>query len=55
MLNVTGPVPLNPSSVQSVKRCVMCSQIGVLYVGPGQQDNEVLILKNEYGSVRYVA
>ncbi|KAI8435493.1 hypothetical protein MSG28_003790 [Choristoneura fumiferana] len=28
-------------------------KVGVLYVGPGQQDNEVLILKNEYGSVRY--
>ncbi|KPJ18292.1 Tuberin [Papilio machaon] len=28
-------------------------QIGVLYVGPGQQDNEVAILRNEYGSVRY--
>lgn len=28
-------------------------KIGVLYVGPGQQDNEVLILKNEYGSLRY--
>ncbi|XP_037293673.1 tuberin isoform X2 [Manduca sexta] len=28
-------------------------KIGILYVGPGQQDNEVLILKNEYGSVRY--
>ncbi|KPJ02526.1 Tuberin [Papilio xuthus] len=28
-------------------------KIGVLYVGPGQQDNEVAILKNEYGSVRY--
>lgn len=34
----------------------MCGmQVGVLYVGPGQQDNEVLILKNEYGSVRYAA
>ncbi|XP_028174584.1 tuberin-like [Ostrinia furnacalis] len=28
-------------------------KVGVLYVGPGQHDNEVLILKNEYGSVRY--
>ncbi|XP_013168999.1 PREDICTED: tuberin [Papilio xuthus] len=28
-------------------------KIGVLYVGPGQQDNEVAILRNEYGSVRY--
>ncbi|VVC95474.1 unnamed protein product, partial [Leptidea sinapis] len=27
--------------------------VGVLYVGPGQQDDEVAILKNEYGSVRY--
>ncbi|XP_063381192.1 tuberin [Cydia fagiglandana] len=28
-------------------------KVGVLYVGPGQQDNEVEVLKNEYGSVRY--
>ncbi|XP_072932345.1 tuberin [Epargyreus clarus] len=28
-------------------------KVGVLYVGPGQQDNEIAILKNEYGSVRY--
>ncbi|GBP30758.1 Tuberin [Eumeta japonica] len=28
-------------------------KVGVLYVGPGQQDNEVSILKNEYGSLRY--
>ncbi|CAG4992292.1 unnamed protein product [Colias eurytheme] len=28
-------------------------KVGVLYVGPGQQDDEVAILKNEYGSVRY--
>ncbi|XP_050345803.1 tuberin isoform X7 [Nymphalis io] len=29
-------------------------KVGVLYVGPGQQDDEVAILKNEYGSVRYM-
>lgn len=28
-------------------------KVGVLYVGPGQQDDEVAILKNEYGSIRY--
>ncbi|KAI5634861.1 rap/ran-GAP domain-containing protein [Phthorimaea operculella] len=28
-------------------------KVGVLYVGPGQQDDEVAILSNEYGSVRY--
>ncbi|XP_053607543.1 tuberin isoform X2 [Plodia interpunctella] len=28
-------------------------KVGVLYVGPGQHDNEVLILKNTFGSVRY--
>ncbi|CAK1546878.1 unnamed protein product [Leptosia nina] len=28
-------------------------KVGVLYVGPGQQDDEVAILRNEYGSVRY--
>lgn len=27
-------------------------KVGVLYAGPGQQDNEVLILRNEFGSVR---
>lgn len=27
-------------------------KVGVLYVGPGQHDNEVLILRNEFGSVR---
>ncbi|XP_041978118.1 tuberin isoform X2 [Aricia agestis] len=28
-------------------------KVGVLYVGPGQQDDEVCILRNEHGSVRY--
>ncbi|KAJ0176953.1 hypothetical protein K1T71_006962 [Dendrolimus kikuchii] len=28
-------------------------KVGVLYVGPGQHEDEVAILKNEYGSVRY--
>jgi tuberous sclerosis 2 len=30
-------------------------RIGVLYVGRGQHDNETKILKNEFGSLRYVA
>ncbi|CAF4953558.1 unnamed protein product [Pieris macdunnoughi] len=28
-------------------------KVGVLYAGPGQADDEVAILRNEYGSVRY--
>ncbi len=27
--------------------------MGVVYVGPGQIDNEVAILRNEFGSLRY--
>uniref|UniRef100_A0AAU7B8N1 Tuberin n=1 Tax=Pyrrhocoris apterus TaxID=37000 RepID=A0AAU7B8N1_PYRAP len=29
-------------------------KIGVLYVGPGQENSEADILRNEYGSVRYI-
>lgn len=28
-------------------------KVGVLYVGPGQHEDEVAILRNEYGSIRY--
>lgn len=29
-------------------------KIGVIYVGPGQHDNEAAILRNVYGSSRYM-
>lgn len=61
ILNPLAERPLRVSGVQherTIKNLdlvppVETYKIGVLYVGPGQQDNEVLILKNEYGSVRY--
>ncbi|CAG5031361.1 unnamed protein product [Parnassius apollo] len=61
MLNPLTERPLKVTGVQherTIKNLDLVPpletyKIGVLYVGPGQQDNEVAILKNEYGSVRY--
>ena len=39
--------------------CVMCYscqisvQVGVLYVGPGQENDEKAIFSNQFGSIRY--
>lgn len=55
--------PLLVGSSQMVQRAVKIldcippyetHKVGVLYVGPGQCNNETEILRNRYGSVRYV-
>lgn len=48
---------------QVIERAIKCldrippydtHKIGVIYVGPGQHDNEAAILSNVYGSSRYM-
>lgn len=56
----SGEVPLllsELSHARSVKNLDLVPpletyRVGVLYVGPGQHDNETKILKNEFGSLR---
>lgn len=44
----------SPSSTFAVSLCRQeTHKIGVVYVGPGQQDDETAILCNEFGSLRY--
>ena len=50
-------------AAQVIERAIKCldrippydtHKIGVIYVGPGQHDNEAAILRNVYGSSRYM-
>jgi len=45
------------SSLRNLDRifCYETHKVGVLYVGPGQHNDEKAILSNQYGSVRYSA
>lgn len=59
-LQVTEPpIKVSPDSMTAVTLLDLIPpfethKIGVLYVGPGQCNNETEILKNRFGSVRYV-
>lgn len=51
-LRVVGAQPERTIKNLDLVPPIETHKVGVLYVGPGQHDNEVLILRNEFGSVR---
>ncbi|XP_055383497.1 tuberin [Condylostylus longicornis] len=55
---IETPIKINQENTNAVKLLDLIPpfethKIGVLYVGPGQCNNETEILKNRYGSLRY--